>query len=135
MAKVYRNMGRVSVRELQTLAGEHWCAEWKNGSYTLTISNGAALPTQTAIEQHGTANTRGSLIVDAARSERLIGATATAFLSTHKAHDILLEDTGFKYMRLKESLSKMKGRFPNRFTSVGLRRAHHKSVFKKVAAK
>ena len=80
------------------------------------------------------ANTRGSLIVDSARSDRLLGSTAAAFLATPKAHDIMLEDCGFKYLRLKEALHKMKGRFPNRFASVGLRRAHHKKVFKKVSS-
>lgn len=39
VAKVYRNMGRVSVRELQTIAGENWAAEWpeNGGDYTLII--------------------------------------------------------------------------------------------------
>ena len=39
VAKVYRNMGRVSVRELQTIAGENWAAEWpENGTdYKLII--------------------------------------------------------------------------------------------------
>lgn len=39
VAKVYRNLGRVSARELMTIAGENWAAEWpENGTdYTLII--------------------------------------------------------------------------------------------------
>lgn len=129
-----RRVGRICVHA----DGKHAAGDRRFKSNNLTapqVSNGAALPPQTEIQQCGDPNTRGSLIVDAARSTRLLGSTAAAFLATPKAHDIVLEDLGFKYLRLKEALHKMKGRFPNRFASVGVRRAHHKAVFKKVASK
>ena len=48
------------------IAGNHWFVEWKGSTYTLTVSNGAAIPNQTDIHQCGKANTRGSLMwVDA----------------------------------------------------------------------
>lgn len=92
-------MGTISVREIQAVSGTNWCAEWTgNRGYKLVISNGATLPPQTEIQQCGTPNTRGSLIVDYAKSERLIGSTAANFLSSPRSHDILIDDTGFRYV-------------------------------------
>lgn len=60
--QVYRNMGTISARDLRMIAGNHWFVEWKGSTYTLTVSNGAAIPSQTDIHQCGKANTRGSLM-------------------------------------------------------------------------
>lgn len=69
----------------------------------VSLSLGLATPTPPPARavQVGKPNTRGSLIVDTARSRRLLGKTAAAFLATPKAHDIVLEPTCFRYHRLK----------------------------------
>jgi len=75
-----------------------------------------------------------SFSVDCAKSDRLTGTSAENFFANPRSHDILIEDTGFKYIRLREVMTKMKSRFPHRFAADGLhgvRRAHPKSVFKK----
>lgn len=38
------------------------------------------------------------MIVDCASSERLVGSTASEFLATQRAHDILLDTGGFRYV-------------------------------------
>lgn len=120
VAKVYRNLGTISARSLQAICGSEWCAEWKpsGNGMTLYVGNGAALPSQPEIHQvsaadclnafvcareawltpfqRGKPNVRGSMIVDCAHAERLVGSTASEFLATPKAHDILLDTDGFR---------------------------------------
>ena len=138
VAKRYRSIKFVSAAALVEEFNDQWFVDFvpnKSGvsnEIVLTITGGSQVPEQPEVVTHGTASSRGTLVVTPATTKTLTGPFCVGFLqSAPNAHDIFITTSGFEYHRLIPDLVNLKTRRPNLFLRRNLSKKMKKTASKK----